>query len=217
MREDEPALRRDAEEEPGGDGAGPAAQDGGRRVVWRAGPAGFLTEPQAVPLPPAWRLFLLGDGSATRSLSLLAGARICVDVVEMRAAHDVDGPEDLHRIAAPRLRRRVWLRTEAGARLGYATSWWNARHARDRLTDPALPIGTNLDRLRRAPHRDIRLLFLAENPRLEAAFGHPGPFWGRDYLMRERHETLCLIREIFSPALEERLGPASRQSGRGDP
>ena len=61
MREDEPALRRDAEEEPGGNGAGPAAQDGGRRVVWRAGPAGSLTEPQSVALPPAWRLFLLGD------------------------------------------------------------------------------------------------------------------------------------------------------------
>src|SRR3954467_854247 len=120
MREDETALRRDAEEEPGGDGAGPAAQDGGRRVVWRAGPAGFLTEPQAVPLPPAWRLFLLGEGAATSSLSLLAGARICGDVVEMRAApaHDVDGPEDLHRIAAPRLRPAVGGGAGARARLG---------------------------------------------------------------------------------------------------
>jgi len=183
------------------------------RIVWYAGPVDAPAEPQAVALPPVWRLFLLGDGSATRSLSLLIGERICVDVIEMhRAGDDPDGPEDLCRITAPRVRRSVWLCTEGGTRLGHATSWWNARHARDYLTDPALPIGVNLDRLRCAPHRDIRSVFLAHDPRLEAAFGHAGPFWGRDYLMREREELLCLIREIFSPALERQLGPASPQS-----
>jgi chorismate lyase len=60
--------------------------------------------------------------------------------------------------------------------------------------------------LRCAPHRDIRSVFLAQDPGLEAAFGHAGPFWGRDYLMRERDALLCLIREIFSPALERQLG-----------
>ncbi len=96
MREDLLALRRHAEEEPGCYESGPAAQDGGRRVVWRAGPAGFSTKPQAIPLTPAWRLFLLGDGSATRSLSLLTGGRICVDVIEMHSAGDGGGgPEDL--------------------------------------------------------------------------------------------------------------------------
>lgn len=207
MRENGPALRRHAEEEP--DRPETTADDG-RRVVWRAGPAASPAEPHALPLPPVWRLFLLGDGSATRSLSLLTGARIRVDVIEMQtAAGDTDGPEDLDEIAAPRLRRRVWLRTENGTRLGHATSWWDTRHARDCLAEPALPIGTNLDRLRRAPRRDIRSVFLMQSPSLEAAFGHPGPFWGRDYLLRDGGEALCLIREIFSPALERPLGPAS--------
>ena len=216
MREDLLALRRHAEEEPDRHETGPAAQDGGRRIVWRAGPAGFSTEPQAIPLTPAWRLFLLGDGSATRSLSLLTGADIRVDVIEMQdLADDADGPKELDQVAAPRLRRRVWLRADGGAVLGYAISWWNARLACDYLTDPALPIGTNLDRLRCAPYRDIRSVFRAHCPRAEAAFGYPGPFWGRDYLMRERGETLCLIREIFSPALERPLGPALGPSGAG--
>jgi chorismate--pyruvate lyase len=216
MREDLLALRRHAEEEPDRHGTGTAAQDGGRRVVWRAGLAGFSTKPHAVPLTPAWRLFLLGDGSATRSLSLLTGADIRVDVIEMQdLADEADGPEELDQVAAPQLRRRVWLRADGWAVLGYAVSWWNARLARDYLTDPALPIGTNLDSLRCAPHRDIRSVFHARCPRVEAAFGYPGPFWGRDYLMRERGETLCLIREVFSPTLERSLGPGSGPSGAG--
>ena len=93
------------------------------RIVWHAGSVGVLAEPQAVALPPVWRLLLLGDGSTTRSLSLLTGERICVDVIEMRGAEDgASGPEDLDLIAAPRVRRCVWLCTERGTRLGYATS-----------------------------------------------------------------------------------------------
>jgi len=142
MREDLLALRRHAEEEPDRHGTGTAAQDGGRRVVWRAGPAGLSTKPHAVPLTPAWRLFLLGDGSATRSLSLLTGADIRVDVIEMQdLADEADGPEELDQVAAPQLRRGVWLRADGGAVLGYAVSWWNARLARDYLTDPACRSG----------------------------------------------------------------------------
>jgi chorismate lyase len=179
-------------------------------IVWYAASVGAPAEAQAVALPPVWRLLLLGDGSTTRSLSLLTGERICVDVVEMRDAEDdASGSDDLDRITAPRVRRCVWLCTERGTRLGYATSWWNARQAHNYLTDATLPIGVNFNRLRCAPHRDIRSVFLAHSPHLEAAFGHAGPFWGRDYLMREREELLCLIREVFSPALERPLGPAS--------
>src|SRR5215210_4444862 len=83
------------------------------RIVWQAGPVGLSAEPRAIALPPVWQLFLLGDGSMTRSLSLLTGERICVDVIEMHyAGDDADGPEDLDRITAPLVRRCVWLRTE---------------------------------------------------------------------------------------------------------
>ncbi len=39
------------------------------RIVWHAGSVAVLAEPQAVALPPVWRLLLLGAGSTTRSLS----------------------------------------------------------------------------------------------------------------------------------------------------
>src|SRR5215218_5243985 len=88
------------------------------RIVWHEGSVGGVAEPQAVAPPPVWRLLLLGDGSTTRSLSLLTGERICVDVIEMRGAEDgASGPEDLDLIAAPRVRRCVWLCTERDTHL----------------------------------------------------------------------------------------------------
>lgn len=39
-------------------------------------------------------------------------------------------------------------------------------------------------------------------------FAAPGPFWGRQYLFWRDGRPLTLIYEVFSPALEEFLGPA---------
>ncbi len=38
-------------------------------------------------------------------------------------------------------------------------------------------------------------------------FGHKGPFWGREYIFWRDRQPLSLIHEIFSPALEQYLGP----------
>jgi chorismate--pyruvate lyase len=38
-------------------------------------------------------------------------------------------------------------------------------------------------------------------------FGHEGPFWGREYIFWADGQPVTLINEIFSPALEEYLGP----------
>ncbi len=38
-------------------------------------------------------------------------------------------------------------------------------------------------------------------------FGHEGPFWGREYIFWRDGQPVTLINEIFSPALEEYLGP----------
>ncbi len=42
---------------------------------------------------------------------------------------------------------------------------------------------------------------------LEQQFGRPGPFWGRQYLFWHNGKPLTVIHEVFSPALEQFLGP----------
>jgi chorismate--pyruvate lyase len=49
---------------------------------------------------------------------------------------------------------------------------------------------------------------LVEAPGLEAGFGRPGPYWSRHYRFFRGGRELTVIREVFSPALEEWLGPA---------
>jgi chorismate-pyruvate lyase len=38
-------------------------------------------------------------------------------------------------------------------------------------------------------------------------FGQEGPFWGREYIFWHNKKPLTLIHEVFSPALEDFLGP----------
>ena len=47
-----------------------------------------------------------------------------------------------------------------------------------------------------------------EAPALEAGFGCPGPYWSRHYRFFRQGRELTVIREVFSPLLEEWLGPA---------
>lgn len=42
---------------------------------------------------------------------------------------------------------------------------------------------------------------------LETLFGFKGPFWGRSYLFWHGGRPMCLIYEVFSPALCPYLGP----------
>jgi chorismate lyase len=160
-------------------------------------------------LAPAWQMLLLGDGSPTRHLHLLTGEPTQVDLIDMSSiGQDLDdAPELICQVPGPRLRRQVWIRTASGQRLAYATSWWEASHVDEYLQNRSLPIWDSLGHLRTELYRDVQGIHFGHSAALEAAFGYPGPFWGRHYLFWHRRKPLTLIYEVFSPHLAGYLGP----------
>ncbi len=185
--------------------------------LWSAGPD-VIQQPDCLPpLSPAWRMFLLGDGSPTHNLRLLTGETVQVDILDnSEIGLDNDGaPEELAEIPGPRLRRQVWLRTASGLRLSYAVSWWQASEIDQYLADPSLPIGVSLSQTRREVYRDIRALLLGNNSHLEQAFQLPGPFWGRYYLFWHNGQPFSLIYEVYSPELTRYLGPVRSSTQQG--
>lgn len=160
-------------------------------------------------LAPSWQLLLLGDGSPTRHLHLLTGEPTEVDVIDMSpVGMDLDhAPAQLQVLPGPRVRRQVWLRTASGQRLAYATSWWEASHVDEYLQNRSIPIWASLAHLRTELYRDVQGLYYGHSSELEAAFGQPGPFWGRHYLFWHHGQPFTLIYEVFSPYLARYLGP----------
>ncbi len=77
----------------------------------------------------------------------------------------------------------------------------------DYLSDTSIPIWKSLAARHTEVYRDIRAVFCGASAGLEAAFGAPGPFWGRVYLFWHKGKPLCAIHEVFSPALGTYLGP----------
>lgn len=159
-------------------------------------------------LRPTWQLLVLGDGSTTRHLQLLTGEPIVVDVIDMSwIGDDADqAPELLQAIQSPRLRRQVWLRTQSGQRLAYATSWWEADHVDEYLHNRSLPIWSSLAHLRMELYRDVRQIFVGTSKSLTAEFDQQGDIWGRNYLFWHDGKPITLIYEVFSPVLERYIG-----------
>lgn len=178
-------------------------------------------------LPPPWRMLLLGDASPTRVFSILTRSRTTVQLLDVTDARDdasVDTacPNDIQRIPAPRLRRRVLLRNEAGATLGYAVSWWNAHEYARRMSDAGAPIGASLATSRLDVYRDMGAWYAGSDASLTDAFGVPtgARLWGRHYVMYHSETPLALICEVFSPSLCAYLGPyaaAPRASVKASP
>jgi chorismate lyase len=139
-------------------------------------------------------------------------------------------------LAPPRVLRRVWLEAPAGQRVGYACSWWSAGDAAACLPDSSVPIGGALAAQRREIHRELLGVAhaaghagLEEGLGLGLGLGPPAPgaggsgsggelppaggdwgpreLWGRWYVMRQGGAPLCVVYEVFSPALERLLGP----------
>jgi len=173
-------------------------------------------------LSPAWALLLFGDGSPTRALSLAARSPLGVDVLgAAEAAEGDDGAPAgaLAGLGAPRVRRRVWLRSARGERLGYAVSWWAARDLAAHLPDARAPIGGALAAARTETARELFLVTRGAggHAELDAAFAPAAragaPLWGRWYVMRAGGRALCVVHEVFSPALEAYLGPIEVEVG----
>lgn len=186
-----------------------------------------VTAPPA-RLSPAWALLVFGDCSPTRVIGLLSGAPLTVSLLGMEpvgsCCDGVPFPAAAAAIAAPRVRRRVWLEAR-GARVGYAVSWWSEASVDKFLPSREAPIGDALSASRLELHRELvgaararghcgleEGLFCGDVAGvIGGAGGGDRELWARWYLMWHGGAPVCLIHEVFSPVLEEWLGPRARE------
>ena len=161
-----------------------------------------------------WRLLLLGDGSPTRHLQSLSGLPVEIELIAMAPWEQSDcspggpPPPEIRELDPPLLRRQVWLRCGQQT-LAWAESWWNQRQADEHLQERDQPIWRSLTAHRAELFREVDGLAQVEAPWLEERFGQSGPFWSRHYRFFRGGRELTVIREVFSPALETWLGPAT--------
>ena len=160
-------------------------------------------------LSGAWKLLLLGDGSPTRHLELLTGRAVEVEVIAMapELPSAPGAPIEVRELVSPLLRRQVWLCC-GSTTLGWAESWWTQQEAPQHLPDQHQPIWRNLTAGRAELFREVDGLSQVNSPWLRQRFGSPGPYWSRHYRFFRQGKALTVIREVFSPALEQWLGPA---------
>lgn len=130
----------------------------------------------------------------------------------------------------------MWLQTNKGDRLGYATSWWPAELVDAHLQNQSVPIWNSLGSKRTELFRDVlgalaalracclltagvpctptpwAAIYRGRHGALAEAFKTDKELWGRHYLFWHAGRPLCLIYEVFSPVLEQYLGPQSPPS-----
>ena len=166
--------------------------------------------PQQLPGP--WSLMLLGDGSPTRHLRLLTGHEVQVKLLAMESEPMADkaAPKEVNELIPPLIRRQVWLTCNSQT-LAWAESWWNHTEAELHLKNKEQPIWKSLTQGRSELFREVDGLALVTANWLEAEFQQEGPFWSRHYRFFRQERELTVIREVFSPTLEDWLGPTPRK------
>ena len=179
--------------------------------VWEALTSSVLLGKVPIKLPGSWQLMLLGDGSPTRHLSLLTGHEVKIELIamELEPKHSRGAPEEILELKSPLLRRQVWLQCGSQT-LAWAESWWNQQEAEKHLTNKHQPIWQSLTQGRSELFREVDGLALVNAKWLASAFQTPGPFWSRHYRFFREKQELTVIREVFSPKLEQWLGSVSR-------
>ncbi len=165
-------------------------------------------------LAPTWQMFLMGDGAPTRHLQLLTQSDISVEVVAMTNIGDDDdnAPSDISSIAAPRIRRQIFLRSQqTGEIFSHATSWWSEAAMQKYLKDPSLPIWVSLNQKYTELYRDLKGIYKGACPNLAEAFGYPeiDTYWARHYLLWHGGEPITMLYEIYSPSIGKYLGSSS--------
>jgi chorismate-pyruvate lyase len=180
------------------------------RFLWQESVVDRDPMPGDHALSGPWTLLLLGDGSPTRHLQLLTGIPVEVELIAMapEPGGSPGAPPEVALLEAPLLRRQVWL-VCGRLTLGWAESWWNRSEAEAHLQDRRLPIWRSLTVGRAELFREVDGFGQVGEPWLEERFGCPGPFWSRHYRFFRQGRELTVIREVFSPALERWLGPAT--------
>ncbi|AAQ00881.1 hypothetical protein EV11_0989 [Prochlorococcus sp. SS52] len=163
-------------------------------------------------MPGAWQLMLLGDGSPTRHLSLLTGYEVKIELIAMESdlSPVKNAPKEVNELKHPLLRRQVWLQCGSQT-LAWAESWWNKNEAEHHLKNKNQPIWQSLTQGRSELFREVDGLALVKAEWLENKFKIKGPFWSRHYRFFRHERELTVIREVFSPELEEWLGSSGRE------
>ena len=180
--------------------------------IWEAPTKAVLSGEGPQKLPGPWQLMLLGDGSPTRHLRLLTGHEVRVTVIAMELETNAgkEAPTEVKELNPPLLRRQVWL-TCGTETLAWAESWWNQKEAEQHLQNKHLPIWKSLTEGKSELFREVDGLALVTADWLEDKFQTKGPFWSRHYRFFRQSKELTVIREVFSPKLENWLGPTPRK------
>ncbi len=181
-------------------------------IIWEATAETVLTAAGPKQLSGAWQLMLLGDGSPTRHLKLLTGYEVAVKLIAMEKESfpSQDAPLEVRELQRPLLRRQVWLQCGKET-LAWAESWWNLVEAEKHLQKKDQPIWKSLTQDRSELFREVDGLALVNAKWLESEFHSVGPFWSRHYRFFRNQKELTVIREVFSPSLEQWLGTTPRQ------
>ena len=180
-------------------------------VIWQASKGNVISGKGNQKLSGPWQIMLLGDGSPTRHLKLLTGHEVEIKVISMAMeSNNQNGiPEEVNELEPPLLRRQVWL-TCGDLTLAWAESWWNYQEAEKHLQNKNQPIWKSLTQGRSELFREVDGLALVNANWLKLEFQEEGPFWSRHYRFFRQQKELTVIREVFSPKLENWLGPIKR-------
>ena len=109
------------------------------------------------------------------------------------------------------VRREVYLRAGKACGEGsdkpavYASSWWIKEELERFMPNRSASMWSNLRNSHVELHREIREVYCGHNKALEAAFGEPGPFWGRHYIFWSGGVPITIVYEVFNPALRHSL------------
>lgn len=158
--------------------------------------------PVGMPLSPVWQMLILGDGSMTRTLGILTGQPIRVEVLGTQAGIGI--PKVVAEFLGTTrnlVQRRVFLQAAGGERLLYAVSWWQEEALATYLPQPQRPIGQALAQQRLEVYREILGLYQGTSAPLGQVWQYSGSLWGRRYGMWHQQRPLTLIDEVFSPHL----------------
>jgi chorismate--pyruvate lyase len=184
-------------------------------ILWQTSLKEVLAGRQGQGLSGPWRLLLLGDGSPTRHLEVLSGDPVRIELIAMAPEDPWDAisaaaaPPERSELPGPLLRRQVWLCC-GSTTLAWAESWWNRDQADHHLRQREQPIWSSLTSDRAELFREVDGLALVRAPWLEERLGAHGPLWSRHYRFFRAGRPLTVIREVFSPRLEQWLGSAGQ-------
>nr|YP_002049026.1 hypothetical protein PCC_0375 [Paulinella chromatophora]ACB42816.1 hypothetical protein PCC_0375 [Paulinella chromatophora] len=175
-------------------------------IIWQDSAEHIITKPDYKMLSGSWRLLLLGDGGLTHHFQLITGETVAIDLLamEQQESQHTD-PIEIAELIIPIIRRQVWLLC-GKEKLAWAESWWNQEQAEQNLPDKDIPIWNSLIKGKVELFREVTGLALVNALWLEQTFNCQGPFWSRHYRFFKDGNELTVIREVFSPALEEGLG-----------